>query len=132
MGNSSQMVDIDRDSEYSSENIFSKLKLSPFLIALLLGLLCLLYLLYKSRKIREFLLNLLKGLMIIPEFLKGLLLSLFGKGIYDFLEKYSDSYRFLGFIIILFSIWFVFRLFMKFVVKLIKGRKEEENTSSNY
>ena len=137
MGNSSQKVDIDRGSEYSSENnierlIREKTKLSPFLLAIILGSLGLLFLLYKSTKIREFLLNILKGLLIIPQFLKELLLSLFGKGIYDFLEKYSDSYRFLGFIIILFSIWFVFRLLMKFVVKLIKGRKEENNSNNNY
>jgi hypothetical protein len=125
MGISSQNVDIDKDSEYTIVSnidrlIKQKCKLSPFLIAILLGSLGLLFLLYKSSLIKSLLMNLLKMFKIIPEFFKGLLGGLFGKEISDFLEKYSDGFRFLGFIVMLFAFWIVFRIFMKYVYKLMK------------
>ena len=128
------MVDYDKESEYSLGNIkqfiMEKKGLSPFLLAILLGSAGLILLLYKNAKIREFLMNCLKRLTIIPEFLKSLL-GIFGPGISDFLEKYNDSYRLLGFIIILFSFWLVFRLLMKFIIKLMKKTKEENKVNNN-
>ena len=76
------------------------------------------FLLYKSKKLREIIINLLKE---IPNFFKGLF-GIFGKDVDDFLEKYNDSYRLLGDILIILGIWIVFRLLMNFLKKLLKKK----------
>ena len=91
-------------------------KLCPILLAILLGSAGLLLLLYISKKIRNILLNLLKA---IPGFFSALLGS-FGKDIVYFVEKYNDSYRFLGHLIMIIIIWIFFRTFIKYIVKYKK------------
>lgn len=125
LGTSSEIIDFDK-SEYTirtGTNIDSiikkKSKYCPYLLAVLLGAGGLLFLLYKSKKIREMIINLLKA---VPNFFRGLF-GLFGKEIEDFLEKYNDAYRFLGDILIIIGIWIVFRLFIKFVKKLKNEKK---------
>ena len=59
---------------------------------------------------------------MIPDFFKGLF-GVFGGEIEDFLEKYNDSYRLLGFIIMLICLWFILRLLFKSVVKLFNKKK---------
>lgn len=127
LGTSSEIIELgDQNSEYTLQTgtyfdhlIKKKGKCSPYLIALLLGGAGLLFLLYKSRKLRNFFINLLK---MIPDFFKGLF-GVFGGEIEDFLEKYNDSYRLLGFIIMLICLWFILRLLFKFVVKLFNKKK---------
>jgi hypothetical protein len=125
LGTSSEIIDFDK-SEYTirtGTNIDSIIKKKseycPYLLAVLLGAGGLLFLLYKSKKIREMIINLLKA---VPNFFRGLF-GLFGKEIEDFLEKYNDAYRFLGDILIIIGIWIVFRLFIKFVKKLKNEKK---------
>ena len=125
LGTSSEIIDFDK-SEYTirtGTNIDSiikkKSKYCPYLLAVLLGAGGLLFLLYKSKKIREIIINLLKA---VPNFIRGLF-GLFGKEIEDFLEKYNDAYRFLGDILIIIGIWIVFRLFIGFVKKLKNEKK---------
>jgi hypothetical protein len=125
LGTSSEIIDFDK-SEYTirtGTNIDSIIKKKseycPYLLAVLLGAGGLLFLLYKSKKIREMIINLLKA---VPNFFRGLF-GLFGKEIEDFLEKYNDVYRFLGDILIIIGIWIVFRLFIKFVKKLKNEKK---------
>ena len=125
LGTSSEIIDFDK-SEYTirtGTNIDSiikkKSKYCPYLLAVLLGAGGLLFLLYKSKKIREMIINLLKA---VPNFFRGLF-GLFGKEIEDFLEKYNDAYRFLGDILIIIGIWIVFRLFIGFVKKLKNEKK---------
>jgi hypothetical protein len=124
LGTSSEIIDFDK-SEYTirtGTNIDSIIKKKseycPYLLAVLLGAGGLLFLLYKSKKIREMIINLLKA---VPNFFRGLFG--FGKEIEDFLEKYNDVYRFLGDILIIIGIWIVFRLFIKFVKKLKNEKK---------
>ena len=127
LGTSSEIIELgDQNSEYTLQTgtnidhlIKKKGKCSLYLIALLLGAAGLLFLLYKSRKLRKFFINLLK---IIPGFFKGLF-GMFGAEIEDFLEKYNDSYRLLGFIIMLICLWFILRLLFKYVAKLFKKIK---------
>ena len=135
LGTSSEFVDIvDHNSEYTLQTgtnvdklIKKKRKLSPLLVALLLGSAGLLFLLYKFKKLREILLNILK---MIPEFFKGLL-GIFGADVEDFLEKYNDIYRFLGLIIMIIFLWFLVRMLLKFVVKLMKKKdKKDKNLIS--
>ena len=76
----------------------------------------LLFLLYSSKAIRNILLNLLK---IIPDFFRELFTSL-GEGIVDFLEKYNDSYRFLGDLFMIIIFWIILRFFIKCIAKYIK------------
>ena len=121
LGTSSEIIDFDK-SEYTIQTgtnidhiIKKKSKYYPYLVAVLLGAGGLMFVLYKSKKIKEMIIKLLK---FIPNFFKGLF-GMFGKEIEDFLEKYNDAYRILGDILIVIGIWIVFKLFMKLGKKLI-------------
>ena len=125
LGTSSELIDLnDHNSEYTlltGTNIgylMKKRKCSPLLVALILGSAGLLFLLYKCQKLREMLLNILKA---IPNFFKGLL-GIFGADIEDFLERYNDIFRLLGLIIMIIFLWFLFRMLLKFVSKLMKKK----------
>lgn len=125
LGTSSEIIDFDK-SEYTIRTgtnfdslIKKKSKYCPYLLAVILGAGGLLFLLYKSKKIREIIINSLKA---VPNFFRGLF-GLFGKEIEDFLEKYNDAYRFLGDILIIIGIWIVFRLLIRFVKKLKNEKK---------
>ena len=130
LGNSSQVIDFDKNSEYTlitGTNIDylvkKKRKISPLLIAVLLGGTGLIYLIYKNKKVRDMILNLLKVFNIVPELLKGLLCA-YGGEIEDFLESYEDMFRLLGFFILILFFWVTYRLLMKFVVKIWKGKNK--------
>ena len=125
LGTSSEIIDFDKNSEYTIQTgtnfdhiIKKKSKWCPYLLLALLGVGGLMFLLYKSKKLREIIINLLKE---IPNFFKGLF-GIFGKDVDDFLEKYNDSYRLLGDILIILGIWIVFRLLMNFLKKLLKKK----------
>ena len=130
LGNSSQVIDFDKNSEYTlitGTNIDylvkKKRKISPLLIAVLLGGAGLIYLFYKNKKVRDMILNLLKVFNIVPELLKGFLCA-YGGEIEDFLESYEDMFRLLGFFILILFFWVTYRLLMKFVVKIWKGKNK--------
>ena len=126
LGTSSELIELnDHNSEFTLPTgtnigyLVKKRKCSPLLIALLLGSAGLLFLLYKCQKLREMLLNILKA---VPDFFKGLL-GIFGADIEDFLERYNDIIRLLGLIIMIIFLWFLFRMLLKFVSKLMKKKK---------
>ena len=123
LGTSSEIIDFDKNSEYTIKTgtnidqiVRKNSKLCPKLLAILFGSAGLLFLLYSSKAIRNILLNLLK---IIPDFFRGLFTS-FGEGIVDFLEKYNDSYRFLGDLFMIIIFWIILRFFIKCIAKYIK------------
>ena len=125
LATSSEIIDIDKNSEYTIKTgtnfdqiVRKKSKLYPILLAILLGSAGLLFLLYTSKAIRNILLNLLK---MIPGFF-GALFGSFGKEILDFLEKYNDSYRFLGDLVMIIIFWIILRFFIKCVAKYIKTK----------
>ena len=81
----------------------------------------LIYLLIKNQKIRD----LLKGLFGGEMFMKiwGIIQGIFGfitPDIIDFLEKYSDIYRLLGLIVMIYILWFGFRIFLRMLSKIKK------------
>ena len=130
LGNSSEVIDFDKNSEYTlitGTNIDylvkKKRKISPLLIAVLLGGTGLIYLIYKNKKVRDMILNLLKVFNIVPELLKGFLCA-YGGEIEDFLESYEDMFRLLGFFVLILFFWVTFRLLMKFIVKIWKGKNK--------
>ena len=123
LATSSEIVDFDNNSEYTIKTgtnidriVKKSSKLSPILLAILIGSAGLLFLLYTSKTIRNILLNLLKA---IPGFFSALFGS-FGKEIEDFLEKYNDSYRFLGDLVMIIIFWIIFRFLFKCIWKYIK------------
>lgn len=125
LATSQEIIDFDKNSEYTIKTgtnfdqiIRKKSKLSPILLAILLGSAGLLFLLYTSKAIRNILLNLFK---IIPGFFGALFGSL-GKEILDFLEKYNDRYRFLGDLVMIIIFWIILRFFIKCVEKYIKAK----------
>ena len=129
LGNSSEVIDFDKNSEYTlitGTNIDylakKKRKISPLLIAVLLGGAGLIYLIYKNKKVRDMILNLLKVFNIVPELVKGLFCA-YGGEIEDFLESYEDIFRLLGLFASIIFFWVSFRLLMKFVVKIWKGKR---------
>lgn len=124
---SSEIIDFDKNSEYTIKTgtnivqiVRKNSKLYPILLAILLGSAGLLILLYTSKTIRNILLNLLK---LIPGFFSGLFGS-FGKEIVDFLEKYNDSYRFLGDLVMIIIFWIIFRFFFKCISKYKKNENK--------
>lgn len=119
LGTSSEIIDFDKSSEYTLETgtnidqlVKKNSKISSFMIAISIGSVGLLFLLYNKKKIRKFLLNFLEKLKEL-DFFSGLLIF-FRNGIDDFLERYNDSYRFLGFLILLICFWIIIKLLMKF------------------
>ena len=134
LGTSSEIIDIDKSSEYTLETgtnidhlVKKKSKLPWFLIALGIGSAGLLFLIYKNIKIREFLRNLIEKMKNLDFF--GGLVGLFKSGINDFLERYNDSYRFFGFLALLIFFWVILKLLMKFVLK--RMRKKNKNSNNN-
>ena len=86
---------------------------------MLLGAAGLFFLIYKSKKLRKILLELIKA---IPNFFKELF-EMFGQGIADFLEKYYDIYRFLGGLIILICFWIIIRYLLKCIATIFRRKK---------
>jgi len=129
LGNSSEVIDIDKYSEYTLQTgtnidylVKKKRNISPLLIAVLLGGAGLIYLIYRSKKVRDMILNILKVFNIVPELLKGFL-CIYGGEIEDFLERYDDMFRLLGYFISIIFAWVIFKLLMKFVAKIWKRKK---------
>ena len=115
--NSVSTFDARKSIDYLSKRIK---KFTPQLIILLLGG-GLIYLLIKNQKIRD----LLKGLFGGEMFMKiwGIIQGIFGfitPDIIDFLEKYSDIYRLLGLIVMIYILWFGFRIFLRMLSKIKK------------
>ena len=127
LGNSSEMIDIDKSSEYTLQTgtnidqlIRKKSKFSPLLMGILLGSCALFYLIYKKLKLKEILLKASDLIKKIPEFFK-FILSYFSEGFEDFMERYNDIYRLLVGIISIICFWFIFKLLIR---KLFKRQKK--------
>lgn len=127
--------DNEQNSEYSMQtennyydDFFKNIKkLSPFLIAILLASAGLLFLLYKSAKLKELLINLLKKICnFVPNFFKGLL-SMFWSGLEDIMIPYDDDYRLLGEIISFIILFFILRIIISFVIKKMRGKNEQRS-----
>ena len=125
---SSEIIDLDKISEYTIKTetnivqiVRKNSKFCPILLAILLGSAGLLFLLFTSKTIRNILLNLLKT---IPGFFSSLF-GTFGEDIVDFLEKYNDSYRFLGHLVMIIIIWIVFRIFIKCIAIYKKNQNKK-------
>ena len=127
LGNSSEMIDIDKSSEYTLQTgtnidqlIRKKSKFSPLLMGILLGSCALFYLIYKKLNLKEILLKASDLIKKIPEFFQ-FILSYFSEGFEDFMERYNDINRLLVGIISIICFWFIFKLLMR---KLFKRQKK--------
>ena len=101
MNNSSQMIDIDKSSEYTLQTgtnidilIKEKSRFSSLLMGILLGSCALFYFLYKKIKLKEILSKLSQLCKQTPEFLKNIL-SYIGIEFEDVFEEYDDANRLL-------------------------------------
>jgi len=119
LGDSSQMIDIDKSSEYTLKTgtnidflIRKKSNFSPLLMGILLGSCALFYMLYKKIKFKEILGNVSQLVKQIPGFLEHIF-SLLGAGFEDFMERYNDINRLFIGILCIISFWFIFKLLMK-------------------
>ena len=115
--NSVSTFDARKSIDYLSKRIK---KFTPQLIILLLGG-GLIYLLLKNQKIRDWLKGLFGGEMFMK--IWGIIQGIFGfitPDIIDFLEKYSDIYRLLGLIVMIYILWFGFRIFLRMLSKIKK------------
>ena len=119
LGDSSQMIDIDKSSEYTLKTgtnidflIRKKSNFSPLLMGILLGSCALFYMLYKKIKFKEILGNVSQLVKQIPGFLEHIF-SLLGAGFEDFMERYNDINRLYIGILCIISFWFIFKLLMK-------------------
>ena len=126
LGNSCQLVDIDKSSEYTLQTgtnidilIRKKSKFSPVLMGILLGSCALFYFLYKKIKIKEILLKISELFNKVPDFC-NYILGFIGQGIDDFMERYSDINRLFVGVICVISFWFIFKSLMK---RLFKRQK---------
>ena len=130
LGTSYEIIDLDKNSVYTMQTgtnfdilIKKKKILSPYLILLLFGSATIIFLLYKSQKIRKILQNLIQGfkniLNICQEFCSSI-----GRQIGDFLEKYNDIYRFLGDFIMLITFWIIFKILLKCISNYRKNKQE--------
>jgi hypothetical protein len=126
LGNSCQLVDIDKSSEYTLQTgtnidilIRKKSKFSPVLMGILLGSCALFYFLYKKIKIKEILLKISELFNQVPDFC-NYILGFIGQGIDDFMERYSDINRLFVGVICIISFWFIFKSIMK---RLFKRQK---------
>ena len=127
LGNSCQLVDIDKSSEYTLQTgtnidqlIRKKSKFSPLLMGILLGSCALFYLLYKKIKLKELLSKVSELFKKVPE-LCNHILSFIGQGIDDFMERYDDINRLFFGILCIICFWFIFKTLMK---KLFKRQKK--------
>ena len=126
LGNSCQLVDIDKSSEYTLQTgtnidilIRKKSKFSPVLMGILLGSCAIFYFLYKKIKIKEILLKISELFNKVPDFC-NYILGFIGQGIDDFMERYSDINRLFVGVICVISFWFIFKSLMK---RLFKRQK---------
>ena len=126
LGNSCQLVDIDKSSEYTLQTgtnidilIRKKSKFSPVLMGILLGSCALFYFLYKKIKIKEILLKISELFNKVPDFC-NYILGFIGQGIDDFMERYSDINRLFVGVVCIISFWFIFKSIMK---RLFKRQK---------
>ena len=99
LNNSSQMIDIDKSSEYTLQTgtnidilIRKKSRFSSLLMGILLGSCALFYFLYKKIKLKEILSKLSQLCKQTPEFLKNIL-SYIGIEFEDVFEEYDDANR---------------------------------------
>ena len=95
LGDSSQMIDIDKSSEYTLKTgtnidflIRKKSNFSPLLIGIMLGSCALFYMLYKKIKFKEILSKVSQIVKQFPGFIEHIF-SLLGAGLEDFMERYS-------------------------------------------
>ena len=129
LNNSSQMIDIDKSSEYTLQTgtnidllIRKKQKFSPLLIGILFGSCAIFYLLYKKIKIKELLSKVPELTKKMPEFFKYIM-AIICPGLKDFMERYDDIYRLFFGILFIISFWLIFELLVKKIMKSIKNKK---------
>ena len=129
LNNSSQMIDIDKSSEFTLQTgtnidllIRKKQKFSPLLMGILFGSCGLFYLLYKKINFKELLSKVSELSKKIPEFFKYFL-AIICSGLKDFMERYDDIYRLLVGLLCIMSFWIIFKFLMKKIMKKIKNRK---------
>lgn len=127
LGNSCQLVDLDKSSEYTLQTgtnidrlIRKKSKFSPVLMGILLGFCALFYFMYKKIKIKEILSKFSELFNKVPEFC-NYVLAFFGQGIDDFMERYGDINRLFVGVVCIISFWFIFKSLMK---RLFKRQKK--------
>lgn len=123
LNNSSQMIDIDKSSEYTLQTgtnidilIRKKSRFSSLLMGILLGSCALFYFLYKKIKLKEILSKLSQLCKQTPEFLKNIL-SYIGIEFEDVFEEYDDANRLFFGILCVISFWSIFKSLM---LKLVK------------
>ena len=123
LNNSSQMIDIDKSSEYTLQTgtnidilIRKKSRFSSLLMGILLGSCALFYFLYKKIKLKEILSKLSQLCKQTPEFLKNIL-SYIGIEFKDVFEEYDDANRLFFGILCVISFWSIFKSLM---LKLVK------------
>jgi hypothetical protein len=128
LGDSSQMIDIDKSSEYTLKTgtnidflIRKKSKFSPLLMGILLGSCALFYMLYKKIKFKEILDKASQLLKKIPGFFNNIL-SLLGALFEDFMERYNDINRLFIGILCIITFWFIFKLLMKKIFQRNKNK----------
>ena len=129
LGDSSQIIDIDKYSEYTLKTgtnidylIRKKSNFSPLLMGILLGSCALFYMIYKKIKLKEILCQASKVFKKIPEFF-NYIFSLISNVLEDFMERYNDVTRLLLGILCIMSFWFIFRLLMKKIMRRRKNNK---------
>jgi len=129
LNNSSQMIDIDKSSEYTLQTgtnidllIRKKQKFSPLLIGILFGSCAIFYLIYKKIKIKELLSKVPELTKKMPEFFKYIM-AIICSGLKDFMEIYDDIYRLFFGILFIISFWLIFELLVKKIMKSIKNKK---------
>ena len=129
LNNSSQMIDIDKSSEYTLQTgtnidllIRKKQKFSPLLIGILFGSCAIFYLLYKKIKIKELLSKVPELTKKMPELFKYIM-AIICPGLKDFMERYDDIYRLFFGILFIISFWLIFGLLVKKIMKSIKNKK---------
>ena len=125
LNNSSQMIDIDKSSEYTLQTgtnidilIRKKSRFSSLLMGILLGSCALFYFLYKKIKLKEILSKLSQLCKQTPEFLKNIL-SYIGIEFEDVFEEYDDANKLFFGILCVISFWSIFKSLM---LKLVKRR----------
>ena len=136
LGDSSQMIDIDKSSEYTLKTgtnidflIKKKSKFSPLLMGILLGSCALFYMLYKKIKFRDILDKASQLLKKIPGFFNNIL-SLLGGVFEDFMERYNDINRLFIGILCIITFWFIFKLLMKKIFQRNKSKSRHINNNN--
>ena len=127
LNNSSQMIDIDKSSEYTLQTgtnidllIRKKSKFSPLLMGILLGSCGIFYLIYKRIKLKEIFYKISKIYDKLPGFF-NYILSLLEPSFSDFMERYNDISRLFIGIICIITFWFIFKILLKLIMKRRKN-----------